>query len=183
MSETSTRPTPTSSPRRSVEGRRQAHEYFRFLRESVPGYERAALVSTSPAIGVRESRRILGEHVLTADEILAATQFPDQIARCGAPIEEHHAGDDTRWVYLAEGATYGIPFRSLQPQDARERARRRPLLLGDARRARLRAVDGDVHGDGPGGRHRRGAGGRSRSGSTPRSLRARLREDGADVGD
>jgi len=99
-----------------VEGRRQAHEYFRFLRESVPGYERAVLVSTSPAIGVRESRRILGEHVLTADEILAATQFPDQIARCGAPIEEHHSGDDTRWVYLEEGATYGIPFRSLQPQ-------------------------------------------------------------------
>ena len=74
-----------------VEGRRQAHEYFRFLRECVPGYERAVLLSTSPAIGVRESRRIVGEHVLTADEILAATQFPDQIARCGAPIEEHHS--------------------------------------------------------------------------------------------
>ena len=57
------------------EGRRQAHEYFRFLRECVPGYERAALLSTSPAIGVRESRRIIGEHVLTADEILAATRF------------------------------------------------------------------------------------------------------------
>jgi glycine/D-amino acid oxidase-like deaminating enzyme len=98
------------------EGRRQAHEYFRFLRENVPGYEHAVLVSTSPAIGVRESRRILGEHVLTSDEILAATRFPDQVARCGAPIEEHHAGDDTRWVYLAEGATYGIPYRSLQPR-------------------------------------------------------------------
>ena len=49
--------------------------------------------------------------MLTADEILAATRFADQIARCGAPIEEHHAGDDTRWVYLEEGATYGVPFR------------------------------------------------------------------------
>ena len=98
------------------EGRRQAHEYFRFLRDCVPGYERASLLSTSPAIGVRESRRIVGEHVLTSDEILAATQFDDQIAHCGAPIEEHHAGDDTRWVYLEEGATYGIPFRSLQPR-------------------------------------------------------------------
>lgn len=98
------------------EGRRQAGEYFRFLRDCVPGYERAVLVSTSPAIGVRESRRIVGEHVLTADEILSATQFADQIARCGAPIEEHHAGDDTRWVYLEDGATYGIPYRTLQPQ-------------------------------------------------------------------
>jgi hypothetical protein len=99
------------------EGRRQAHEYFRFLRERVPGYERAVLVSTSPAIGVRESRRIVGEHVLTGEEILTAAQFDDQIARCGAPIEEHHAGDDTRWVYLEEGATYGVPYRTLQPRD------------------------------------------------------------------
>ena len=99
------------------EGRRQAHEYFRFLHECVPGYERAVLLSTSPAIGVRESRRIVGEHVLTADEILAATRFTDQIARCGAPIEEHHAGDDTRWVYLEEGATYGVPFRALQQRE------------------------------------------------------------------
>jgi hypothetical protein len=98
------------------EGRRQAHEYFRFLRECIPGYERAALLSTSPAIGVRESRRIIGEHVLTADEILAAARFDDQIAQCGAPIEEHHAGEDTRWVYLEDGATYGIPFRALQPR-------------------------------------------------------------------
>ena len=102
--------------RAELEGRRQAHEYFRFLRENVRGYERAVLLSTSPAIGVRESRRIVGEHVLDADEILAATTFHDQIARCGAPIEEHHAGEDTRWVYLPEGATYGIPYRSLLPQ-------------------------------------------------------------------
>jgi hypothetical protein len=98
------------------QGRRQAHEYFRFLRDRVPGYEASVLLSTSPAIGVRESRRIVGRHVLTADEILAATRFEDQIARCGAPIEEHHAGDDTRWVYLADGGTYCIPFRALQPR-------------------------------------------------------------------
>jgi hypothetical protein len=66
---------------------------------------------------VRESRRIIGEHVLSADDILAARRFDDQIARCGAPIEDHHAGSDTRWVYLEEGATYGIPYRSLLPLD------------------------------------------------------------------
>jgi hypothetical protein len=100
-----------------IEGRRQCHEYFRFLRENVPGYERAVLVSTSPAVGVRESRRIVGEYVLTADDILAARTFEDQIARCGAPIEDHHAGSDTRWVYLEEGATYGIPYRCLLPRE------------------------------------------------------------------
>ncbi len=103
--------------RAEMEGRRQCHEYFRFLRECVPGYERAIMVSTSPVVGVRESRRILGEHVLTSDDILAARSFPDQIARCGAPIEDHHAGADTRWLYLDEGKTYGIPYRCLLPRE------------------------------------------------------------------
>lgn len=100
-----------------IEGRRQCREYFRFLRERVPGFERAVLVSTSPAIGVRESRRVLGEHVLSADDVLSARQFPDQVARCGAPIEDHHAGVDTRWVYLEPGAAYGIPYRCLLPRE------------------------------------------------------------------
>jgi hypothetical protein len=103
--------------RAEIEGRRQCHEYFRFLRECVPGYERAIMVSTSPAVGVRESRRILGEYVLSSEDILSARSFPDQIARCGAPIEDHHAGADTRWVYLEDGKAYGIPYRCLLPRD------------------------------------------------------------------
>jgi glycine/D-amino acid oxidase-like deaminating enzyme len=99
-----------------IEGRRQAWEYHRFLRDHVPGFADAVLVSTSPAIGIRESRRLLGEYVLTADDCLAARSFRDQIARCGAPIEDHHAGRDTRWAYLPEGATYGIPYRCLLPR-------------------------------------------------------------------
>ena len=164
-----------------IEGRRQAHEYFRFLRECVPGYERAVLLSTSPAIGVRESRRIVGEHVLTADEILAATQFPDQIARCGAPIEEHHSGDDTRWVYLEEGATYGIPFRSLQPQ-----ALDNVLVAG-----RCFSATHDAHASarsmGTCMAMGQAAGTAAALSAEPKRLapdvlRARLREDGADVG-
>jgi hypothetical protein len=42
--------------------------------------------------------------------------LPLSIALCGAPIEEHHAGTGTRWQYLAEGATYGIPWRCLVPR-------------------------------------------------------------------
>jgi glycine/D-amino acid oxidase-like deaminating enzyme len=164
------------------EGRRQAHEYFRFLRERVPGYERAVLVSTSPAIGVRESRRIVGEHVLTADEILSATRFDDQIARCGAPIEDHHAGDDTRWLYLEDGATYGIPFRCLQPQrldnvlvagrcfsathDAHASARSMGTCMAMGQAAGTAAALA--------GEPKR---------LDPQVLRGRLREDGADVGD
>lgn len=99
-----------------VEGRRQAMEYARFLIEQVPGYEHAALGGLSTQIGVRESRRIFGQYRLTRADVLNAAQFEDAIAVCGAPIEEHHAGQDTRWEYLADGATYQIPLRALLPQ-------------------------------------------------------------------
>jgi hypothetical protein len=99
------------------EGRRQAFEYARFLRDRVPGYQRAFLSGLSVQIGVRESRRIRGEYWLTRDDVLAARRFDDAIARCGAPIEDHHAGGDTRWEYLPDGETYDIPYRCLLPRD------------------------------------------------------------------
>ncbi|MCA9895742.1 MAG: FAD-dependent oxidoreductase, partial [Anaerolineae bacterium] len=43
-------------------------------------------------------------------------KFEDAIAQCGAPIEDHHSGSDTKWQYLPDGATYDIPFRALLPQ-------------------------------------------------------------------
>ncbi len=99
-----------------IEGRRQALEYARFLIEQIPGYEKAALGGLSTQIGIRESRRIFGEYRLTRADVLSARKFEDVIAQCGAPIEEHHAGQDTRWEYLPEGETYHIPYRCLLPQ-------------------------------------------------------------------
>lgn len=98
-----------------VEGRRQVQEYHRFLRDRVPGFERAVIVATSPAIGVRESRRVHGDHRLTREDVLEARRFPDEIALCGAPIEDHHAGGDTDWQYVGADGVYGIPYRSLLP--------------------------------------------------------------------
>lgn len=97
------------------EGRLQALEYARFLRDKIPGYEAAALGGLSVQIGVRETRRIKGEYWLTREDVLAARKFPDAIAKCGAPIEVHHAGGDTRWEYLPDGETYDIPYRALVP--------------------------------------------------------------------
>ncbi len=99
-----------------VDGRRQVQEYHRFLRDRVPGFERAVIVATSPAIGVRESRRVHGDHRLTRDDVLEARRFPDEIALCGAPIEDHGAGGDTEWRYVGAGGVYGIPYRSLLPR-------------------------------------------------------------------
>ncbi len=107
---------PVQLTQAEIEGRRQALEYFRFLRDRVPGYEQALLGNLSTQIGIRESRRIFGDYRLNRQDVLSARKFEDAIARCGAPIEEHHAGQDTRWEYLPEGETYDVPYRCLLPQ-------------------------------------------------------------------
>jgi len=101
--------------RAEIEGRRQALEYLRFLTEQIAGYSKAQLVSFGTQIGIRESRRVRGEYRMTREDVLNARQFDDQIGLCGAPIEEHHAGSDTKWVYLPDGSCVGIPFRALIP--------------------------------------------------------------------
>lgn len=99
-----------------IEGRQQALEYVRFLRERVPGYENAYLSSLSTQIGIRESRRIFGEYRLTRDDVLNARQFEDRIARCAWPVEDHTVKDTVRFEYLRPGTTYDIPFRCLLPR-------------------------------------------------------------------
>lgn len=107
---------PVAITRAELEGRRQVREYHRFLRERVPGFERSVVVGTSPSIGVRESRRVIGDYQLTRDDVLAARRFPDEIALCGAPIEDHGEGGGTEWRYVEAGSAYGIPYRCLLPR-------------------------------------------------------------------
>jgi len=102
--------------RAEMEGRKQALEYIRFLRNYIPGYQTAGLAAMSSQIGVRETRRIIGDYVLTREDVLGARQFDDQIALCGAPIEDHGTGEGTKWVYLPDGECVGIPYRTLLPQ-------------------------------------------------------------------
>lgn len=107
---------PVSLTRAEIEGRRQAREYVRFLTERVPGYADARLVALSTQIGIRETRRVYGDYRLTAEDVLAARKFPDSIGQCGAPVEDHHGGTDTTWVYIPDSGVYDIPFRTLLPQ-------------------------------------------------------------------
>jgi hypothetical protein len=107
---------PVALTRAELEGRRQVREYHRFLRDRVPGFEESVVVGTSPAIGVRESRRIVGDYQLTRSDVLEGRRFDDEIALCGAPIEDHGPGGDTEWQYVSGGAVYGIPYRCLLPR-------------------------------------------------------------------
>tara|TARA_R110002049_G_scaffold307720_2_gene509210 strand:+ start:39410 stop:40735 length:1326 start_codon:yes stop_codon:yes gene_type:complete len=99
-----------------IEGRIQAIEYIRFLKDYVPGYEKAELSTFGVQIGIRETRRVEGEYRLNAEDVLAARKFEDQIGLCGAPMEDHHDGEGVKWQYLPDGQTVGIPYRTLIPK-------------------------------------------------------------------
>lgn len=99
-----------------IEGRLQAIEYIRFLKDYVPGYEKAELSTFGFQIGVRETRRVYGEYRLTAEDVLSARKFEDQIGLCGAPMEDHHDGADTKWQYLPDQQCVGIPYKTLIPE-------------------------------------------------------------------
>jgi len=102
----------------SVETRRQAMALADFLRENIPGFERAYLQDTAIQVGVRESRRIIGEYQLTGRDILHGARFPDVIARGCYGIDIHCAdpsGCGVVGLKLKEGESYDIPYRCLVP--------------------------------------------------------------------
>jgi hypothetical protein len=92
--------------------------YMDFLRERVPGFENAYIIMESPLPGSRESRRIVGEYILTEDDLLAGKSFPDVIAIGGPRGPDAHSvtglwGDG---VMSTLTKPYDIPYRSLIPQ-------------------------------------------------------------------
>ena len=108
---------PDDLTRAEVEARAQVMELLTFFRERVPGFERARLAATGTQIGIRESRRIVGEYTLTKDDVVEARAFEDGIATSAYPIDIHNpSGEGTRTERLAPGAVYQIPFRCLVPK-------------------------------------------------------------------
>jgi hypothetical protein len=105
---------PWDLSRAEQEGRRQAGELMTFFRESCACFANATLVSTGVQVGVRESRRVLGDYLLTQEDLLSSRHFPDTVALGGYPIDIHNpAGAATATTHLQPGQYYFIPYRSL----------------------------------------------------------------------
>lgn len=106
-----------------IEGRRQVVQLMAFFRRSMPGFEHATLLDTAAQVGVRETRRIVGEHVLTQEDVLSGRRFSDTIALNAYPMDVHSPTD------AGGGATFAIdraddlpdfheiPFGSLLPAE------------------------------------------------------------------
>lgn len=94
------------------EGFRQLKELLHFIPLYVPGYENCRVTAISPLLGVRESRRCIGEKTLTKDHVLNGDISDDSVALCGYNIDIHHGGDEGSDLYIVNKA-YGIPYGTM----------------------------------------------------------------------
>ncbi|WP_372618158.1 FAD-dependent oxidoreductase [Falsiroseomonas sp.] len=102
-----------------IEGREQMMALLEFFRADLPGFANCRLLDTATQIGVRETRRILGEYTLTLGDLKNGRRFEDVIALCGYPVDIHDptgsGGGVTPDLQVANA--YEIPFRVMVPQD------------------------------------------------------------------
>jgi len=112
----------------AIHGRKIAPEYGTYFREYLTGYENIELVTTAARVGIRETRRIRGDYVLTVDDYRKRAVFDDEIGRYAYAIDVHAStlkprpkkrkrkggGFDSNW--LPDGESYGIPYRVLTPR-------------------------------------------------------------------
>lgn len=88
---------------------------LRFFQKWMPGFENAYLMEIAPMLGVRESRRILGDYVLAADDVVNGHEFDDAVALGGYHIDIHRPSGT--WVDSRNVRTYDIPYRCLVARD------------------------------------------------------------------
>lgn len=84
-----------------------------FLAKRVPGFETAQFSGIAPRIGIRETRRIMGDYVLTADDVLEGRKREDGVAKGAHHIDVHGSGTNQLRRPIADGGSYDIPYGSL----------------------------------------------------------------------
>ena len=84
----------------------------------VPGFKDAYYSTTAVTLGVRETRRICGKMMLTAEIMLAGTHFNDAVCSYSAPVADHTKdGKSIVFTRLAPGNSYDIPLRAMLPDN------------------------------------------------------------------
>ena len=107
---------PQEITKAEFENRKQIFKIASFLNRYVPGFEKAQLIG-NPFSGVRESRRIIGEYILTEEDVISGRRFEDTIGRCAYPIDLHDPrGKDVEFTQISKGGYYDIPYRCLIPK-------------------------------------------------------------------
>lgn len=96
--------------------RDNVRQLVNFMQKYLPGFEEAYLLQTAAQVGVRESRRIVGEYVFKLDDIKEKRKFKDAVVRAKWAHSDTHSGKDMKWSFEFFEGPYWIPYRSLLPQ-------------------------------------------------------------------
>ncbi len=119
----------------TIEIHKQVYCCYDFLKAYVPGFSKAILLEVAPTLGVRETRRIIGEYVLTGKDVLSEAIFPDSVALSKSAVDIHDpAGEGV--IQKSIGRGYEIPYRCLLPRG----------LEGILVAGRCASVDDSAHG-------------------------------------
>lgn len=103
--------------RAELEGLRQAHQVFGFLKKYAPGFENAHFLDTAATIGIRETRHVDGLYRLTVDDVRACRVPDDSIAVMATNMDTHNKNDPGGTYYTLEnGPFFGVPYRCLIPR-------------------------------------------------------------------
>jgi hypothetical protein len=118
---------PESTSRALIQGRKIAAQFCEALREFHPAFKNAFLVSTGAQVGIRETRRIVGDYTLTLEDYIQRRSFPDEICRNSYYIDIHWAKEEAakdldqweKWdkasIRYGPGESHGLPYRCLIP--------------------------------------------------------------------
>jgi len=113
--------------RAEIEGRRQMMSIVAFVRKYVPGFENSYLLRSAAHVGVRETRRVVGDYVFSADDVIEGRKFADAVCRLAYPVDVH-SGRGHGYTRKEEqeaqrrpgtcppGDWYEIPYRCLLPR-------------------------------------------------------------------
>jgi hypothetical protein len=122
---------PVAVSQAMIDGRKIALAFRNALAKYHPAFANAYLVSTGSLLGARETRRIIGDYVLTVGDFFARRTFPDDICRNAYPIDIHTAKNEiaasragqldvmARYEHFQPGESHGIPYRCLTPKGVR----------------------------------------------------------------
>jgi flavin-dependent dehydrogenase len=107
-------------------GRKSMTEFERYYREYLDGYEEMELAATGAILGIRESRRIMGDYVMVLDDFINRASFDDEIGRYAYPVDIHPSDTSVEGfkkfekeyhnLRYKDGESYGIPYRALTPK-------------------------------------------------------------------
>jgi hypothetical protein len=108
--------------RAQIDGKLAIDRLVKFLRVSFEGCQDAFISTYAPMVGVRETRRIRGDYVLTLEDILECHTFPDAICRNHYPVDIHtprgqklvHEREGA-YPYFKPDAYHEIPYRCILP--------------------------------------------------------------------